>query len=50
MQKGGRQGGGMRRERDSWRRLFTGQYIQSTKKVGGKRDRGRRRMRRSKGR
>jgi hypothetical protein len=39
----------MGRERDSWR-LFTGQYIQSTKKVGGKRDRRKRRMRRSKGR
>lgn len=49
MQKGGRQVGGMGRERDSWR-LFTGQYIQSTKKVGGKRDRRKRRMRRSKGR
>lgn len=50
MQKGGRQGGGMGRERESWRKLFTGQYTQSAKKVGGKRDRGKRRMRRSKGR
>jgi hypothetical protein len=51
IQKGGRQGGeggGMGREREGWR-FFTGPYIQSAKKVGGKRD-GEKRMRRSKGR
>lgn len=39
----------MGREREGWRRFFTGQYIQSAKKVGGTRDGGKR-LRRSKGR
>jgi len=55
MQIGGRQGrggggGGVGREREGWKRFFTGQYIRSAKKVGGTRDGGKRRMRRSKGR
>jgi hypothetical protein len=52
MQKGGRQGeggGSVGREREDWRRFFTGQYFQSAKKVGGIRDGGKR-LRRSKGR
>jgi hypothetical protein len=40
--------GGMGREGENWRRLAVEQYIQSAKKVGGKREGQKRRMRRRK--